>query len=364
MTMICRKCKKEIPEGSVYCNICGAKQEISRNPKKRGNGTGTVWKLPSGKWIATRMVMYKDADGVTHRKTKSRTFAKRSDAIMALPSIWDDAPAREDLNLAQLWDLYSRSREYDALSDSQRAKMRYAWARYADVSTRTISSLTVSDIEDVIDDQTESFYPAHDMKVLLSHLYEIAIKREIVTINKTAHVDLPYPSPKAKREVWTDAEVAALWDDYAAHPFTGYILVMCYTGMRFGELSTIPLDRIYLDESYMVWGSKSDAGRDREIPIASRIAPVIRALAEGRSRKLLEMNKDNFYARYWETIDRLGLRHLPPHTCRHYFFSRLTAAGVQGGMIAEVGGHANYLTTLKNYVRVPIADKLKAVDAI
>ena len=84
----------------------------------------------------------------------------------------------------------------------------------------------------------------------------------------------------------------------------------------------------------------------------------------GRRKKLLEMNEENFYNAYWETIDRAGLRHLPPHTCRHFFFSRMTSEGVQGGIIAEVGGHANYLTTLKNYVRIPLADKISSVNKI
>lgn len=139
---------------------------------------------------------------------------------------------------------------------------------------------------------------------------------------------------------------------------------MCYAGLRYGELSTILLENIHLDEDYMIGGIKTEAGIDREIPIHTRMKPVITALMTGKKAKLLEMNEDNFYDQYWDTIHRTGLRELPPHTCRHYFFSRMTAQGVQGGIIAEVGGHANYLTTLKNYVRVPLKDKLKAVNSI
>ncbi|MBO4368003.1 MAG: hypothetical protein J5859_04755, partial [Clostridia bacterium] len=93
-------------------------------------------------------------------------------------------------------------------------------------------------------------------------------------------------------------------------------------------------------------------------------SPIIARFMPGRKARLLEMNEDNFYSSYWAAIRRTGLRELPPQTCRHFYFSSLTAAGVQGGIIAETGGHASYLTTMKNYVRIPLADKLNAVNQI
>ncbi len=60
-------------------------------------------------------------------------------------------------------------------------------------------------------------------------------------------------------------------------------------------------------------------------------------------------------------IHRLDVREYPPQTCRHYYFSALTAAGVQGGVIAKVGGHSSYSTTMKNYVKVPLKEKIDAV---
>ena len=42
--MICRKCKKEAPDGA-FCIFCGARQDKSRSaPRKRGNGQGCAYK--------------------------------------------------------------------------------------------------------------------------------------------------------------------------------------------------------------------------------------------------------------------------------------------------------------------------------
>lgn len=363
--MICRKCKQEIPDGSAFCNHCGTSQAVKKKSvKKRGNGQGTVFKV-GDKWIATHVLGYWiDDDGKRHKKTVSKVFSKRTDAINALPSLKQSSVKLKDIKLHDLHELYIKSRDYDALSKSQRDKLGYAWNRWSDLEFKGISELTVSDLETTIEQKTSSYYPAHDMKVCMSHLYKLAIKREIVKYNKTEYVDIPYETPTAKRECWTQEEIEALWRDYTSHPFTAYILIMCYAGLRYGELSSILLENIHLDENYMVGGIKTEAGINREIPIHTRIKPLIEDIISRRKTKLLEMNEDNFYNAYWDVIRRAGLRELPPHTCRHYFFSRMTSQGIQGGIIAEVGGHANYLTTLKNYVRIPLEDKIKAVNSI
>lgn len=362
--MLCRKCKKEIPDGSTFCNWCGAKQEISRAPKKRGNGQGTVCKLPSGKWQAIVTLGYVvDANGKRHRKKRTKVFDKKSDAIAALPTLKDSVrPA--DMTLAELHAQYIQTDEYKNLSPSLRGHYAHAWKRMEPLSYRGIATLTVTDIERFLRSATESYDPAHETQSLLGHLYRIAIKQEIVQVNKAQAAENPYPRRRPKRNVWSEADVNALWADLPAHPFTAYILIACYAGLRYGELASIRLSNVHLDENYMIGGIKTDAGTDRQIPIHTRIKPMIAALMLQNKTKLLEIHEKRFYTLYNETLARLNLPPLPFHTCRHYFFSRLTAVGVQGGLIAEVGGHASYLTTLKNYVRIPIADKVDAVNKI
>lgn len=48
----CRKCRAELPAGAKFCPACGAKQDTTRKPKSRGNGTGSVYKLPNGTWMS------------------------------------------------------------------------------------------------------------------------------------------------------------------------------------------------------------------------------------------------------------------------------------------------------------------------
>ena len=82
--MTCKKCNAELLPEAVYCHLCGTKQVREKRQRLRGNGQGTVYKRSDGKYIATVTTgYYVDGDGKRKRSTRSKTFAKKKDAIAA-----------------------------------------------------------------------------------------------------------------------------------------------------------------------------------------------------------------------------------------------------------------------------------------
>ena len=71
----CIKCKKELPEGALYCPACGKKQERSpRKHKKRANGTGTVYKMAGKRakpWAAQKSGVWVGAYPTREAATKA-----------------------------------------------------------------------------------------------------------------------------------------------------------------------------------------------------------------------------------------------------------------------------------------------------
>lgn len=367
--MICKnaKCKKEIPDESIFCMWCGRRQVPAVHKKRaRPNGTGTVYQLPSGKYKAEVVTGYHTIDGKLKKTRVTGVFTTKKEAYDAIPSLKErntEKRPTETATLQQMYDIYTASKAYDSLAKTSRDKMTYAWNRLKKLYNRPIASLTIDDMQEEIDANTESYYPAKDMKTILSHCFTAAIRREIVAYNKTMYLELP-ELKKSKRKAFSDSELKRFWDDWNdGNTFTGYILIMTYAGLRYGEMSTILKRNVHLDELYMIGGIKSDAGIDRTIPIAEKILPVVQHFYNNCKKKLLEMNEDNFYKSYWETIDRLNISHLPPHTCRHTYFTALASAGVQPGIITAAGGHRSYDVTLQ-YTHVPLRDLLNAVNKI
>ena len=54
LSMNCKKCKSDMPDGAMFCPACGVRQvPAPRKPKSRGNGMGPACKRGNG-WIATK----------------------------------------------------------------------------------------------------------------------------------------------------------------------------------------------------------------------------------------------------------------------------------------------------------------------
>ncbi|MDD3231272.1 MAG: tyrosine-type recombinase/integrase [Oscillospiraceae bacterium] len=375
--MKCRKCGAEIPDGSIYCNMCGVKQTTSKQKvKSRGNGTGSVYQLPGGGWKAVAILRYyRDESGKLKKHTASKKVKTKKEAVNALPSLLSRSTPIEHkhITLTELEHKFENTKKYDALSKSQKSKLKYAWNRLSPIQTRDICTLSVEEMQDIIDSATKTYYPARDMKVLLSHLYDTAKRFEYITYNKTENIELP-ELKKTKKQIFTENDIFKFWCDFYGRTengkpaqqniFTGYILIMIFAGLRYGEVSTILLENIHLQDRYMVGGIKSEAGIDRVIPINRKLVPVLKMLMPNQKKKLLEMNEDNFYSTYWETVDRLQVSHLTPHSCRHTYFTMMADKQVPPALIAEAGGHADFDTTYRNYVHTPIQKLVEAVDKI
>lgn len=366
--MQCIKCKQNIPTDAAYCHKCGWKQSKAvaegHKAKGRGNGQGSVYKLANGKYMASITIACgKDSEsGKVIQRRRRKQFVKKTDAVNYLAELRKEQEAIKKITLDALHTMFEKTKKYDKLSKSQKDKLKYAWERLSDLKFRPIGELTLEEMQRTIDSKVNTYYPARDMKTVLSHLYIVAIQHGYATRNPTEYIELP-ESEASKKDAWTAEEQQKFKDDYASgHEFTGYILIMIYAGLRYGELP-IPKQNIFLDEHYMIGGIKTESGIDRQIPIADHIYPIVTHFYNKNKRKLLEMNQDNFYEQYWATIERLGVRKLNPHCCRHTYFTRLTTAGVHTGIITAAGGHKSYQTTI-GYTHIPLEDLLAAVNKI
>lgn len=372
--MECRKCRREIPEGSLFCMFCGSPQDAAppkKHTRKRGNGAGTAYKR-GDTWTAAYTVGYyvKDGKAIPKRVTKGG-FATKTSALEYVPHLKRQAggvavarPENEPDTVAALYKTYSNG-AMKKLSDSKITAYNIAYDKLSELYARRIDSLTIDELQLQLSLKAPTYYPAKDIQNLLSHLYKLAIAQKYTNVNLARYLVLPELTETEQRP-FVKAEIETLWKDYeAGNTFTGYILLMCYSGMMPGELLSARKDNIDWERREITGcGKKTAKRKETPIVIADYMLPVVEALCEGsKSEKLLGMNKDNFYKRYYETLERLGIEKRAPYACRHTAATELTLEGVSLAVVKNIMRHSRLAST-QHYVHMDTSPMHEALNSL
>jgi integrase len=366
--MNCIKCNAILPENAAFCPTCGKKQAVSerkRSTSSRPNGTGSVYRR--GKtWecaIVQGYVIQDDGTRKTIRTTKGG-FKTKKEAMEYIPTL-KSAPARKVPKVADLWNTFRSSKKYEKLSDSRKEKYEIAWKKLESIWFWKIDELTTFDLQNAVDSVAETYYTARDLKNLLSKLYQLAMPDEFVKNNLSEYIELPDLNAK-EQQPFHKEEIAKLWNDYAAgNWWTGYILLMIYTGMMPGELLSARKSHINWEGKQIVGaGIKTAKRKATPIVLADFVLHVLSDLCDHTSGdKLIRINKDKFYEVYYAALDRAGCRRLTPYSCRHTTATTLALENIPPSVLQQIMRHSKFSTTEK-YIHISIDPMLEAVNKL
>ncbi len=339
--MNCKKCGADLPNEAIFCHMCGAKQLASeRKPKKRGNGQGSAYKR--GRTWEAQYQRYTPIGRIRERKGG---FATKKEALDYIASIGTGAAKKHGHTLADFHKAWDESYR-PSLSDSKQTAYKIAWEKikqYPAIVT-DIVDVQIENLQEMVDGRT--YYPAHDIKVLLSHLYKRACAQGIVLTNLSDYIVLP-KLEEAEAQPFTEDEIQKLWKHYGTDRWTGYILLMIYTGMMPGELLKCEKAMIDLPGRQIVGcGLKTKKRKKTPIVLRDLIIPVIQDLMTiNDGDMLLGMKKNDFYDRYAEVIKAAGCRPLPAYSCRHT--TGTLGADIPPAILKEIMRHTKISTTEK-----------------
>lgn len=355
--MKCRKCKKEIPDESKFCLFCGCNQASEkRKALKRANGTGTVYKLQGRRkrpWVAAKS------------KVVIGYYEKKTDALDALNRLSGrDLTDRYNMTFEDVFTEWKAEHYRDIGQKGVEAYDR-AFDIFDPLHKRIFRSLKTADFQSVIDlHMKKSHSTVSKYKQLITQMSEWAIREEIITTNFASFVRLP-ENVKKEKEIFTDEEIKKLEDD--GSETAKVILMLIYTGMRIGELFQLPL--VDYHETYVIGGEKTEAGKNRVIPIRPEGREYFAYFADHASGSLLlsgytgDKNAANFRRRnYYPLLDKLGITKKTPHATRHTYASQARHRGMPPEVLQKILGHASYTTTANIYVHTDIESLVMAVE--
>lgn len=360
----CVKCKKEIPDGSPFCCWCGRRQEQKTGVKTRGNGQGNAYqrgKTWTARWTEK---IYLDENDKVHQKMKTKGgFSSKRAALQYASN--PPAAQKRSPTLREYYKTYLRG-DYLSLSDDRQGAADKAFKRLEEIADCEIDSLTIMQIQDVIDRNASTYYTRKDMKTVVSHCFNLAIAEKQTTVNLAKYIKLPKLDEKSP-EPFTEDEIKKLWEAYQNDHFIGFILVMIYTGMMPGELLRLKTEMIDFDKSEIVRGGiKTQKRKETPMVFPAVVAPVLHQLCEESASKVGNfccVNKDNFYKKYYACLDLAGVRKLPPYACRHTTATVLAEKNIDPFTIKEVMRHTK-ITTTQRYVHPDTKGMVDAVNQL
>lgn len=367
--MNCRKCGAALPEKSIYCNLCGIKQEVSRSRRKRGNGQGTAVKRGQTWTAIWTEELAPDAHTRSVRQIRrwKSGFSSKTAALAyaAAPPLPETPVASERVpTLVDYYDLWHSS-DFRDLSKSKQCAFNIAWRKLGELHKRPMASLTIGDLQACIDDQANTYYPARDMRTLLSHLFKLAVAEGQARTNLSEFVRIP-PLTETEQQPFNEAEINKLWAAQSTGDrMAGLILLMIYTGMMPGELKQCKVDMIDTkNREILGCGLKTKKRKTTPIVYPEAVSAMVEVLIKStpsREGYLLGMNKDKFYEEYHAALERAGVRDLPPYSCRHTTATALALSKTAPSVIQNVMRHTKFSTT-QRYIHPDTKDAHAAVD--
>ncbi|MBL4932294.1 tyrosine-type recombinase/integrase [Clostridium paridis] len=210
------------------------------------------------------------------------------------------------------------------------------------------------------------------IKSMFNLMYKYALKHEICDKDYAALCNsVKKTKTKIKRTPFTHDEMQILWDNIDI-PFVNMILIGIYSGWRPQELSILKNIDINLINETMFGGLKTDAGKNRIVPIHSKIFPLVKGCYDETNEYLFNdlngqqgthMTYDKYRSRFNNVMDNLGMNHMP-HDTRHTFITLAKEYDINEYIIKLIVGHAIKDVTEKVYTHRTIEQLKKEINKI
>ncbi|MFA5307645.1 MAG: tyrosine-type recombinase/integrase [Candidatus Babeliales bacterium] len=337
------------------------------------NGYGSFYKLPGNRrrpYIA-RVTIGHNKNGRQIYKTIGY-YEKPEGALKALAGNNDNPVSpKANITLKELYDEWSKSK-YERISRQTEDNYKAGWKYLSKYGKSLFKEIRTSHLQGIIDACYKSGLSKSTLqkiKIVAGQLYDYAVENDILNKNYAKFMKIP-KYEKQEKEPFSELEVKKLLDNINML-WVDTILILIYTGMRISEMLGLTKFSIDLENQTITGGLKTDAGKDRVIPIHPKIQPIIKKWYDlGGDRLICNEKKKPISARtyredyYMPTLKALEIRELNPHSCRHTCATLLDKAGADTLSIQKILGHADYATTANIYTHTDIEKLRKAINLI
>lgn len=385
----CPECENKVSDKALFCPKCGfpfktRKKESKAKKLRLPNGFGRITKISNKNLRNPYRVMVTvgtDETGKPVGRILKPTgyFSSYNDAYAALMEYHKNPfDLNKSLTVEELYEKW-RDSHFKTVSDSRIRSYRSAFNFCSSLYNVEVRSLRASQIKMVIEDGVKIDKDGNEIRVpinikpviksMFSQMLDFALERDFIDKNVAKDVKMTKEDTKAIEDAktshipFTHDELDVLWANEENSLVVSNILIQCYSGWRPGELIDLKLSDVDLTEWTFTGGNKTENGKNRTVPIHTKIRPIVKKLydlagANGiNSLALLSINKNIAAAN--ETSYKRGIKRVlkslnlnmahRPHDGRVTFVTLAKEAGVDEYAIKRLVGHSISDLTEKIY---------------
>lgn len=349
---------------------------------KLPNGYGSVTKLSGNrrKPYMARVTLGWDINQQTDKAVQNRvqigTFKTKKEALQALAEYAANPYdiKNDNITLAELYKKWTDAYFPTLKSESSKRTITSAWKYCHIIYSLKLKELRARHIKGAMENgyiipdygknagQKVKASPGTKSRIksMFNLMLDYALEYELIDKNYARTFDLSNDIIKEKEAstkghiIFTDAEMQTLWNNVNSIRFVDWILIQCYMGWRPQELAKLKIADIHLDEQYIVGGMKTDSGKNRIVPIHSKIFNFVKknydiAIQLGSEYLFNDphavkggiiITYDKYAGRFAKIISQLNLQEgHRPHDPRKTFITMAKKAGVDEYVIKRLIGH-------------------------
>ena len=330
--------------------------------RTRPNGAGSAYKR--GKtWTARVVVGWKcaeDGHAIPNYKTKGGFRTKR-DALAYCETLKNAPRTVRKLTMQEIYDLWLPAHE-GRVGRSTMNCYRAAWKYYLPIHHMPFADIDLDDLQECVDDCPCGKRTKENMRALAGLLCKYAIPRHQTDLNYGEYIHTGNDE-KGTHPAFSHEQIELIHDQIGVTPHAEDVYTLIYTGFRPSELFS--LKKSDYRDSILYGGIKTEAGKNRAVPVSRRIIHIIEDKLFGNSEYLFPKDdgtkmsakyfRDNYF---YPVLAAAGIQPIPtpdhpayyvPYSCRHTFANLLKNAPGSDKDKAGLMGHEEYKTTQRLY---------------
>lgn len=199
-------------------------------------------------------------------------------------------------------------------SDQSKRSTRAAFKNCSFIHDTVFEELRYDDLQKVIDYCPLAYSSLELILSLFHQMYAYAEIYELVDKDHSKHVYIKKEDDDKHGVPFNNEELQIFWNN-KDNEIVELILILCYSGFRITEIKTA---KVNFEGKFFCGGIKTDAGKNRNVPIHSGIFELVEKRLL-RDKCMLKTSTNFFRNNMYHVLDKLGIRKHTPHDCRHTF---------------------------------------------